>query len=418
MIPNGLKQWATNRDYQQLVKNTSSLGIVQITNTLLPLITIPYLTRTLGVTQFGLVMMAQSLMIYLTIIIDYGFNLSATKSIAEHHGHHNAISKIACCVACAKVGLLLLSAIILIGLIAIIPLFQAHIWLISLSFFIVIGNCVTPSFLFQGLEHMGPLAWMNLMAKLAFTGAIFLCITQPSDYIFVHLLWGVSYLIVGVLSIGWIRKTQSIYWVRPSLSDILLLLKTGSGYALSRVSIAAYMYSNVLFVGLLLNPISAGLYSGAEKLLFAITTVYAPIIEAIYPFISRTKRLMFASKILMVTTAINLIVCSIAYFIAPIAIPIILGDVFRSSIPLFQWMLIIAALHVPTSIIGYPILGALGHESVANRSVILGAIFHVFALILFQPFLTQPIHFIWVMIATQTIIFGIRLQVFFRLWHD
>ena len=79
-----VKRWLTISEYRGLIKNYSSLGLVQLSNYILPLITLPYLSRVLGVDFFGLVMMAQAIMIYLTIITDYGFNLTATKEIAKN----------------------------------------------------------------------------------------------------------------------------------------------------------------------------------------------------------------------------------------------------------------------------------------------------------------------------------------------
>ena len=100
--------------------------------------------------------------------------------------------------------------------------------------------------------------------------------------------------------------------------------------------------------------------------------------------------------------------CILAFFIAPFIIPLILGPEFTPSIRLFQWMLVIAFLHLPTSMIGYPVLGALGYEKTANRSVIIGAIAHLILIATVYSWITTPIHFIWIMIASQSIIFLIR----------
>jgi len=94
-----------------------------------------------------------------------------------------------------------------------------------------------------------------------------------------------------------------------------------------------------------------------------------------------------------------------------------LGANFEPAIQLFQWMLIIAWLHLPTSMIGYPVLGALGYEKTANRSVMLGGITHIVLLGVFFNQLTEPIHFIWVMIASQSVIFSIRCLKLIQIKH-
>ena len=66
------------------------------------------------------------------------------------------------------------------------------------------------------------------------------------------------------------------------------------------------------------------------------------------------------------------------------------------------------------SIIGYPILGAMGHVKTANRSVIIGAIIHLIMVIIAYPIISTPLHFVWIMILSQSIILGWRLIKFFQ----
>jgi polysaccharide transporter, PST family len=118
--------WLKNDDYKNLLKNVTSLGFVQLSNYILPLITLPYLARVLGPNYFGLVMMAQATMIYLTLMTDYGFNLSATKEIAKVRDNLTKVSQLFSSVIIIKTGLLVCGSIILLLLTEFIPLFNQH----------------------------------------------------------------------------------------------------------------------------------------------------------------------------------------------------------------------------------------------------------------------------------------------------
>ncbi len=410
-----MQRWLKNRDYTTLLKNYSSLSLVQLSNYILPLITLPYLARVLGTTNFGLVLMAQATMIYLTLLTDYGFNLSATKEIAKNQNNPTIISQIFTTVMSIKVTLLLISSFILVGLVQWIPVFNDHKILFYTSFLIVVGNTFLPTFLFQGIEKMSFIALFNFIAKLGFTGLIFILIKSPADYKWVHGLWGLNYVIVDTVALAIILLKFKIKLLQPKFSQFKATLNYSFEYFLSRIAIAIYLNTNVIVVGILLSPESAGLYGGAEKLLFAITTFYAPLIETIYPYVSRTKNKSFIKKILLTTISLNTIGCLVAFMVAPWVVPLILGESFTTSIQLFQWMLIVAFLHLPGSMIGYPVLGALGYEKTANRSVIFGSMIHIVLILICYQQISTPLQFVWIMIISQSIIVGIRATKLIRI---
>ena len=68
---------------KRLVKNTMFLYIMTFVKLVLPLITLPYLTRVLSKDAYGVVSYVKSCMAYVQLIIDCGFILSATKEVVE-----------------------------------------------------------------------------------------------------------------------------------------------------------------------------------------------------------------------------------------------------------------------------------------------------------------------------------------------
>lgn len=51
-------------------------------NIILPLLTMPYLFRVLGVEKFGLIAFSYALITFFNVIVDYGFTLSGTREVA------------------------------------------------------------------------------------------------------------------------------------------------------------------------------------------------------------------------------------------------------------------------------------------------------------------------------------------------
>ena len=56
--------------------------LLQFFNAIVPLLTLPYITRVLGASQYGLYALAINFVGYLQVLVEYGFGMSATREIA------------------------------------------------------------------------------------------------------------------------------------------------------------------------------------------------------------------------------------------------------------------------------------------------------------------------------------------------
>ncbi|WP_409339321.1 oligosaccharide flippase family protein, partial [Providencia rustigianii] len=67
----------------RIYKNILSLTLIQLFNYISPLLVLPYLSRTLSIDGFGLLMLSMSMISICLVISDFGFNLSSTYWIAK-----------------------------------------------------------------------------------------------------------------------------------------------------------------------------------------------------------------------------------------------------------------------------------------------------------------------------------------------
>jgi len=91
---NKLRNIISHPEHKILLKNTFSLSILQFANYILPLITIPYVVRVIGPDRFGLVSFAQAFVTYFLLVVNYGFDLSATREISSNRDDKNALIQI------------------------------------------------------------------------------------------------------------------------------------------------------------------------------------------------------------------------------------------------------------------------------------------------------------------------------------
>ena len=132
----------------RVFENFISLGALQIFSYVIPLITLPYLSRVLGVEKFGLVFFAMAFVEYFRVLTDYGFNLSATREIAVNRHNQNNLSNIFNSVTVVKFLLLIISFGILLLSLAFIPKLHDEWLVFMLSFLMVVGNAIYPFWFF------------------------------------------------------------------------------------------------------------------------------------------------------------------------------------------------------------------------------------------------------------------------------
>lgn len=276
-----------NQENKNLFKNFIALTILQATNFILPLITLPYIIKVIGAEKFGILNIAQALITYLVVFTDYGFNLSATREISIHRDNTQKLSKISSVVFATKLVLCLVSIIILSILILAVPKFRAESTLFFYSFSIVLGQALLPIWFFQGTEKMKFITYLNLFSKIIFTILIFIIITTPSDYIYIALLNSVANILSGIIGIWIMVYKFKIRFTFPALSLIKKEIQEGWYIFTSNLSNIIYTNSNIIILGFFASNLVVGYYSIAEKVINAIKQILIVFSQAVYPKICR-----------------------------------------------------------------------------------------------------------------------------------
>ena len=173
---------------KKISANFMYLSILQGMNLILPLITFPYLVRVLGIENFGLLMFAQAFIVYFTMIVDYGFNLSGIREVSSNRNNKNKLINIFSSIMIARFILALVGLIFLTIIVFSFEKFSQNWELYYLTFGIVIGTALFPTWFFQGMEKMKYITVLTVIAKLIFTLSIFLFVTTEKDFIYVPLI--------------------------------------------------------------------------------------------------------------------------------------------------------------------------------------------------------------------------------------
>jgi PST family polysaccharide transporter len=400
------------KDKKQLFFNFLSLSVLQAFTFLLPLITLPYLVRVLGTEKFGLVMFAQAFIIFFNILVDFGFNLSATKSISINRHNKNKVTEIFSAIMINKIILLIISLFLLSIIVFSFEKFITDWELYYLTFLWVVGQTLFPIWYFQGIEKMKYITIINVISRLIFTILIFIVIKKESDYIYVPLLNGFGFIVGGVISLWITYKTFKQQFKFYNFYIIKHYFIESSHYFLSRISVTFYTTSNAFVLGLFTNNTMVGYYSIAEKLFQAIQHIYYPMVQALYPYVAKHKNISLFQKIFIFANIFNILGVVLLYFTEEYIFNLLFStSIGIESLTVFNYLLLAVLLIVPSILLGYPYLGALGFSNYANLSVVYGSIFHIIGLIILIIFDKLNIYNVALMVfATESLVLATRIH--------
>ncbi|MBR6099385.1 flippase [bacterium] len=404
-----------------LLENFLSLSAWQAVNYIIPLITLPYQSRVLGVEKFGLVYFAIAFTVYFLVLTDFGFDLSATREIAVKRHNKKIISNIFSSVLTIKLLLVILSYIILVITTIFIPKIHDNWLLFHVSFITVIGYALYPGWYFQGLEKMKYVSSINILAKLVFLFSIFIFVKSESDYIMVPLLYSLGYLASGIIGIYFSIKHLGAKFYIPKLKSLKKQFKYSSNFFLSGVSSVLITNTNSFCLGLTGSNIIVGYYVAAEKIYLAMQGLSQPLNNSLYPFVAKNRDIKLYKKIFYIACLLNVLACAIIFLLSKYIITIVYGQQMLPAYNILKIFCVIILFEFPSFLIGYPLIGAMGYTKEVNKSVIYSALFHLTGLCILYFTGNLNLNNVSYLIgfsAAITLLYRLRIIIKYNLWNN
>lgn len=369
---------------KRVKKNIFYLGLVQISNYIFPLLTFPYLSRVLGPEGFGKIALAQSIILYMTSFVDFGFNLTSTRRISLYHneGSFHKINEVMTDTYISKLILLIFSFIICIILSITFSQLNNVFTLLLVGYLSVLGSVAFPVWLFQGMQVMKGIVITTTTAKLVSLIFIFLLVKNEDDIIYAMLATSLGGVLSGIISLAYVYHLKGIRFVKIDFTRALSLVKEAYPIFLSFVGASIYTTLNSFVLSFFVPVYAIGIYSGADKIKSVAQSMMVPLQQAIYPHFSAlvTSKENFRKGLLKYGIVLFLLSFLISIFLAffsPQIIHLILGSKFDSS---FKVLFILSPLPMIIScaiIFGQWGLVNLGKGKVLSKIYMYCAIIHI-----------------------------------------
>ncbi|WP_230460885.1 flippase [Yersinia enterocolitica] len=365
-----------------LRRNIFSLLLLQGSNYIIPLLTLPYLTRVLGVEGFGVYSLTLSLAQYFVILIDFGFNLSASKKIAEHQDDPEYISKIFFETLISKSILCLVSIVIVVLLLAT----NSHAVIqreLIYTVLMLIGTTLMPVWFFQGIEKLSVVTNLMIVAKLSMLPLFFIFVDNDADVKYAVMIQSSMNLVAGIIAIIYIYRKKLVRVVGFSNLRVSYTLKDSFPIFCATLSISLYTMSTTIIIGIFSNVYEVSIFTAADRVKGAILGVFLVLGNAFYPRINsllvnkKEEAYALIKKIFYWQGALCIIITIFVIAFSKLITRIMFGHEYSEVSTLLILFSPVYLLVIQSTVLGNYILLPHGHKTSYTILPMVSAVIHI-----------------------------------------
>ena len=360
------------------VKNGAWMYALQFFNMVVPLLTLPYITRILGSSLYGVFSIALNIVGYLQVGVEYGFGLSASRNVAING--KKGLSKEFTAVIVSRGFLTVISALIGFGYIF-LKRDNAQLCICFIILLIcLLGTCVQMNWVFQGLQEMKYISIINIIASSVSTALIFLLVHSKNDLYLYCLLYSISPFLSGFIGCFLAKKKYALKFVKITVKDIVNELKNGFYVFTTQLSAKVFGAIGITFLGIFASHSDVGIFSAIQKIPIVLVLLWTPIDQVIYPLSSKhfnnsfDEGYRYVQKLRKLLIPAFLIISTVVAILSKVGVCILFGAEYASRyywlLPLLLWVII----SIDNNFLGIQTLLGSGHDKEYGEAFQIGVV--------------------------------------------
>ena len=385
-----------NQSSKKMLTNISWVMFLELINSLIPLIVIPYITRTVGASGYGAFVVAYNIISYANVIVIYGFRYSGTKKVAILEACIPQLSHLFSCILLGRVFLLLIAFSGSITYLYLTDMESNYLSLVLCLFTMVLATALQQSYMYQGLQNMKPLVVCNAIGQVGFIVCTFIFVKSQADLNSYCLFYGLGYLVSNSLSIVLLNRKYGIGFHWPSMKSVFLELKEGWILFLTAAMTTITSAISVTVLAQYMPSEDVGIYDGMNKIIQIVVVLYTPIMQNLYPFFCKKyiesfdKGYQTVKKVGWIVLIFFTLFLLGIYLLRKPLIMIILGSEFLRYNQVIIPLAINFIFGIVDNFLGVQILVATGNEALYAKAFLL----YSFISVTITVFLTKQ-YFVW-----------------------
>lgn len=373
---------------KKIISNFSYQLIFQIVKVVIPIITVPIVSKSLGVDNIGTYRFSTSIVTYFVLFATLGITLYGQRSIAMVSDNKEKLSKRF--LEIEIIAIISNSLVLLVYLLFIIFLKDNTLFVIQI--FTVISVSLDISWFFLGLEEFKYVTFRSVIITIITFICIILFVNDTSDlYIYTFIQ---SFSIFLSQIILWPFLLKKITFYKISFKSVLNHLRGIISFFIPTLIISFYTNMNIILLGLLSSNKDVAFYSNAIILANIVITLTTSLDTVLLPNLSylySQKKIEEIKSIWQKSIDFQLFITIPAYFgislISEKMVPWFFGTDFypvTKIIPILSLIIIIVPLGMSIS---RQYLMPFNKMKSYNLGLVIGAILSIGINILLIPLL-------------------------------
>ncbi|WP_054199119.1 flippase [Clostridium baratii] len=364
-----------------VIKNYLYNLMYQLMVILLPIITIPYISRVLGVDGIGEYALTSTYAQYFVFLGMMGLSIYSSREIAYVRDSSQKLNEVFWELNFLRFITVGISFVIYLSIFIILVNNNSKL-IYMIQSLVIISAFFDISWLFIGIENFKKIAIRNMIVKIIGVLFIFLLIKDNSQ------VWLYALIIGGTQLIGqivmWFDLPSEIKFKKPKKINMIKHLKNSIKLFIPQIAISVYSMLDKIMLGGMTNEAEVGLYDNSQRiikiLIVVVTTLATVTLPKMASLYKKNEMKKFEENVYKSFSFVSFIALPMALGLAAITnsfVPWFFGAGFDGIKPLFYIGALLMITLAWSSILGNQILISIKREKQFTISVVSGAILNV-----------------------------------------
>ncbi|WIH27834.1 oligosaccharide flippase family protein [Photobacterium damselae] len=374
---------ASTKTKNIIIKNFSYLSLIQFITLISPFIYYPYLIRIYGPDKYGFIIYCQSIVLFLSVFVDFGINLYGPKVISENREDVNKLSEIVSSLFMIKIIMMFLMFIFYVAIILIIPELRTKKEISLLLFFVILNDVFYAIWFFQGIEKNKYSALINLLSRAFLLVFIFLGVNTRLGFYAFPLGLVLASIINSILSVYFIFFVFKVKFRLVKFNLILIHFKQAYLLFISRFVGLIIIRLNGFLIGTLWGVQYVAYYDLAEKIVNLLSMPLNILNQVIYPRVAISKNYSIVFSIIKYTTSSYFLIYGLLLIFGKDLVIAFAGNDMLFSYKIILILAITLIINSMSYFLGNCILVVSGNVSYFNKSIYYSTAIYILLLLLF-----------------------------------